>query len=491
MAHSTSSVQPSVQRSSPHPFDDQPGLEVVPHDNLPEVRPEEEPKFCLSPVQDQEQKIQLSEEFPEVIDDKVGLGVGSPASTEKGTLPVSKPYQRRKWYIIGGTASVVVAIIIGVTLGVVLSLKARNNDSTAAVNGTSGPQTIRPGSKLSAVGWRKADGDIERYLFYLDPQGQIRRSRSITRGNSTPTWEVLPGLDLEATNGTSLAATIALYGTEYNPQTELYYETDSKVFGAIFNEARQPNILIDNVSGGLNRGLTDLTMGTGARLAAYWPYLVTQHESGHIIQARQRLGDPSQDVLGSWSVQNLTIPAYEGGSLCIVPSTSNFSKITTSKGHGVIYQKPDQSIAIHFPEDGNNTVHHVPSDQLPEQLPDEYLFPPQAPMAAFALARNDNDDSNDLVNIYLIIKSYTGRFGVWLAENSSSWKEEWPDVFRKVDEDSDIACSSLAVTNSDWEGKEVPLAPDNVRCYFQRDGAVVEVGFGPSGWTEIGVVPIP
>lgn len=215
MAHQSPPMQPPAQRPSPLPFDDQPGLEVVPHDYLPEVRPEEEPKFYLVPAQHQAQKAHLSEDFTQAVDSNGELDVGSPTSTEKGTLPVSKSYQRRKWWIIGGTACVVVAIVVGVTLGVVLSLRAGDDNSNAVLN--SRPETIRQGSKLSAVGWRKANGDVERFLFYLDPQGRVRRSRSITGpGSSTSIWEEQPVLDLKATNGTSLAATIALDGRAYN-----------------------------------------------------------------------------------------------------------------------------------------------------------------------------------------------------------------------------------------------------------------------------------
>ncbi|CAP71642.1 uncharacterized protein PODANS_6_150 [Podospora anserina S mat+] len=491
MAHSSPSMQPSVQLPSPQPLDDQPGLEVVPHDNLPEVRPEEEPKFYLSPAQYQDQKIVLGEDYPQVVDGNGEIEVGSPASTEKGTLPpVSKSYQRRKWWIIGGTACAVVAIVVGVTLGVVLSLKARNNDGNAAINGTSGPETIRQGSKLSAAGWRKANGYVERYLFYLDPQGQIRRSRSITgKGNSTSTWEVLPVLDLKATNGTSLAATIALHGTDYNPQTALFYEADRKVFGTMFNQARQPNILIDNVSGGYSRGFADLAMGNAAKLAAYWPYVVAQHETGDIIQVDHMLGDglvPTED----WYVQNLNITAYEGSSLCIVPTSSNFTEIKESKAYGVVYQKPNQGLAIHYPAFEPGTPDAVQLERVPETFPELYTFPPQTPMAAFAVPRGSNDNDS-LVDIYLVIKSYTGKFAVWFSENSSSWREEFPAVFQEVDEDSDIACSTLAVTNMDWEGKEVPLERGEVRCYFQRNGIVVEVAFEGLIWTEVGVVPIP
>ncbi|CAP65876.1 uncharacterized protein PODANS_5_10835 [Podospora anserina S mat+] len=462
MAHQSPPMQPPAQRPSPLPFDDQPGLEVVPHDYLPEVRPEEEPKFYLVPAQHQAQKAHLSEDFPQAVDSNGELDVGSPTSTEKGTLPVSKSYQR-----------------------------AGDDNSNAVLN--SRPETIRQGSKLSAVGWRKANGDVERFLFYLDPQGRVRRSRSITGpGSSTSIWEEQPVLDLKATNGTSLAATIALDGRAYNPQTVLFYEEDTKVFAAVINETIQPNIQTESFSGGYGRDIGDFTMASGASLGSYWPYVVTQHESGHIIQndlALRRGLVPSSGH--DWYVKNLTIAAYEGTSLCIVPTSTNFTKIRDYEAYGVVYQKPNQGIALHYPAFGPGTNESVQRDQVPEIFPLEYVFPPQAPMAAFAVAQNDNDDEGP-VNIYLIIKSYTsGTFSVWFTENSSYWMEESPAVFQNVDEDSDIACSSLAVTNSDWEEQEVPLAPDNVRCYFQRNGTVVEVSFEGSGWTEIGVVPIP
>ncbi|KAK4172249.1 hypothetical protein QBC36DRAFT_78199 [Triangularia setosa] len=491
MAHSTPSMQHSVQ-PSPHALDDQPGLEVVPYNHLPEVRPEEEPKFYLpqAPSQHPEHKIHLAEDFPQVVNESGKPEVTSPATTEKGTLPVNKSHKRRKCWIIGGTACVVVVIVLCVTLGVVLSLKARNNASNDAVNGTSKPETIRSGSKLSAVGWRNPNGDVERFLYYQDPQGQIRRLRSLAiKGNSTPAWEALPVLD-QATNGTSLAVTIALHGTEYNPQTTIYYEVDKKVFGATINEASQPAIQLEDVSGGWNGGLSgDFAMGNGADLAAYWPYIITQPESGHIIEVRDMLQSDLSTSTGRLTVRSLGISAYEGTSLCIVPTSSNFTKIAAPGGYGVVYQKPNQGIAFHVPD--NETIVGLYGEQLPETFPEQFVFAPQAPMAAFAVARNSNVDDN-LVNIYIVVKSYSSSFGVWFTENLSSWMEESPDALKDVDEDSDIACSTLAPTDLDSEGKEALLEPANgeVRCYFQRGGRLVEVSFGGSMWTELGAVPI-
>ncbi|KAK4200999.1 hypothetical protein QBC40DRAFT_64169 [Triangularia verruculosa] len=471
MAHSSPSMQPSVP---PHALDDQPGLEVVPHDELPEVRPEEEPKYYLPLVHD-DHKIHLAEDFPEV---------ATPSSTEKGTLPVDTLYQRQKWWIIGGTACVVIAIILGVTLGVVLSLKARSDDNNGAVNATSRLETIRLGSKLSAVARRKPNGDVERYVFYEDPQGQIRRSQSITsKDNSTSAWEPLPALDLGASNGTHFDATV-VNNTESNSQTGIFYQVGNEISGATLREESLPNIVIQNTIGGYTSG-DDLIMGKGADLAAYWPYIITQDASGQLVEARNmRKDDLGTRLEPDWRVRTLGISAYEGSSLCIVPTSSNFSKIEAPGGYGVIYQKPNQGMAFHIPDNQTDSLHHT--------FPEIYAWPPQTPSAAFVIVR-DSNDGEKLVDIYFIAKGYGGGFSVWYTENSSGWMEEVPAALQDGDEESHIACSSLLATDSNSGAEEVPSEPANAeaRCYFQRGGRIVEVGFDGSTWTELGEVLVP
>ncbi len=105
-------------------------------------------------------------------------------------------------------------------------------------------------------------------------------------------------------------------------------------------------------------------------------------------------------------------------------------------------------------------------------------------MAAFATAR---DDSSDLLNSYLVYQAADGKIMYGTNTNSSGWVGPSTDaVFDGADHPTNLACVTMAAgTDGD-----IPLtsATDLNKCYFQRDGDLIEVMYDGSKWATSGTV---
>lgn len=106
-------------------------------------------------------------------------------------------------------------------------------------------------------------------------------------------------------------------------------------------------------------------------------------------------------------------------------------------------------------------------------------------MAGFSNARSGNN--NGTLNTYLIYQADNGNI-LWGSDTSDSgWTTpKAGSVFDGADKPTNLACVTMAgSTNPD-----IPLtsATDLNRCYFQKDGRLMEATFDGSKWngpTEI------
>jgi hypothetical protein len=101
-------------------------------------------------------------------------------------------------------------------------------------------------------------------------------------------------------------------------------------------------------------------------------------------------------------------------------------------------------------------------------------------MAAFSTAR---DDTSALVNTYLIYQAADGKIMYGSNTNSSGWGGPQTDkVFDGADFPTNLACVTAgAGTNPD---EPLSSATDMNKCYFQRNGGLVEALYNGTAWTE-------
>lgn len=348
------------------------GLEVVPQDHhLPEVRPSEQDKYSIYTPYSQHQKFYA--DAPEV-------------SELTPQTPQNAPPSRRKWFIIGGIIAILV--IIGAVLGGVLGSRAAQSSSqqaassnaevgsegsgsgtgtgttTGSSSGTASasatptptPKSIRQGSSLSVASWR-GQGDAELFLFFQDPQGNLRRSR-YDGSKSSSQWETPVQFSSSADNTTRLAGTLFLFGTSQNPQTELFYSTGSSVLGVSINDATTPAFQPDSVNS------RKLVPGVNSSVAAYWPWLIYQDGDGDLVQVRNLLFS-SYSPSSSWDVGKLGVFALTASRLAVAPLSTNITKSSWKGGYAIFYQGKDNKIHVNVPEINSSEIPQPYARSLP------------------------------------------------------------------------------------------------------------------------------
>ena len=234
-------------------------------------------------------------------------------------------------------------------------------------------------------------------------------------------------------------------------------------------------------------------------MAAYWPWIYYQAPTGALARVRnQVLSDfRAGSVWDANQVEPRTVMA-SGSRLAVVPLTANFSSMAVRGGHGVFYQDANERLAVIVPE-------RDADDAPPASLPAFMRFPDikmakGGPIAAFSVARAE-DHGEGRADVYVLYRDASAKAGdisVLYTDSTTEpewvvWKTAQPETLRGVaDADSELACTTLSMTNSGPEGEAVPLeglGADTVRCYFQKDGGVVEVKFDGE-WSVVGNVPL-
>lgn len=78
-------------------------------------------------------------------------------------------------------------------------------------------------------------------------------------------------------------------------------------------------------------------------------------------------------------------------------------------------------------------------------------------------------------------------------DNKAEWVITQPKSLSIADDRTDITCITMPMTQKDFNGNNLDLGEASVyhnRCYFQRDGHVIEVALNGTDWIELGTVPI-
>ncbi|KAK3331805.1 hypothetical protein B0T19DRAFT_86885 [Cercophora scortea] len=444
------------------------------------------------------------------------MAAGAMPSTDPECVyppPESKPTQtgvsrKRVWLIAGVLLSVLV--VVGAVVGGVVGSRAAANKSastsdpsqstatptTTASSPTSTSttlvtlQSIRQGSALSVTGWRKSTG-VEISLFYQDRQNGLRRSKYDTSIRTFSANESFWGASTSLTvaqpiSGTTLGASTLLFGTVFQPQTELFYNGPSaRVLGVNMNTAYTPELITDSIND------VQIFSGLNSSLASYWPWWIYQAPDGKLVHIRNGLVDnfgPS----ATWGTTTLNVTGLPATRLAIVPLSTNFSKIAVKGGYAVFYQDTDSRLAVSI-TDINSTelapdyALSWPTDDFPS-----ITLPKYSPIAAFSTARPA--DKSERVNTYVLYLDAASDINMVYIESSdpSSWKTSKPEALKGVDRDTDIACLTMATSNYNAAGLETPLeqASSESKCFFQRGGELIQAVLDGTDWVVNGTVPL-
>ncbi|KAL2130594.1 hypothetical protein VTI74DRAFT_6206 [Chaetomium olivicolor] len=485
----------------------QPGLEVAAHEPphhvhpFPEVRADEYSNGGKEPV------------FIGYSDDPEHYYVPAGAHPHGPSEVASQSKAKRKkrlWIIIGVTIAIVV--IVAAVLGGVLGGRAAKSsgEPTASQTGgngnqnntgnrtdtpsntTTGPLFIRQGSSLSVTGWRRPEGSVETFLFYQDQHNALRYSRCDTNlrtpGNDSSCWQETVTFNSFANASARLAASTLLWGNHYAPQIELFYTGfKNRLLGISFNPLDTPSVSEDSIN------KVNIFTNLNTSLTAYWPWTIYQDPTGVLYHVRNLLGGNFRPS-SQWDNNRINITAITASRLAIVPMSASFRRIAVKGGYAIFYQDVNEKLAV--------TVTDLNSPQLAKDYPlswpttvPDITLPKLAPMAGFSVARKG--DESQRVDTYLLYLDGSANINVLytaLSGSSVEWKMAQPEALKRADPETDIACLTMASTFQNASEAETLLAEasdDTMRCYFQREGKLVEVKLDLKGeWSVVGTVPI-
>ncbi|KAM7223266.1 hypothetical protein V8F06_001479 [Rhypophila decipiens] len=484
---------------------EQPGLEVAYHNVQPSLEvwkgpDRDSPEKEAVPHYDKEAVHYHQTQYgsaPEVVD----------------STPKKKPTSRKRLLWIIGTL-VVLIVVLATVLGGVLGSKASKSSSPAATeagpnpaggpgtgagnstnsNSTStdipGSKTLRRGSSLSVTGWRNLDGHVEKYLSFQTFIGELGLMKSSGVNDS---WESLTAFNLfpPARPDTKIGATTIIFGTTFKPQIEVFYTgAQSRLLGTGYNPNNDGESKFgpDSVN---NKFFT----GLNSSLASYWPWIIQQDSDGTLVHVRNQLGDG--DIFSPqsvWDRNRLNATAWARSPLAIVPLSASFSKMAVEGGYAVFYKSLEGGfLAVEVPSlarakelDENYTL---PWPPIPPEIP----LPEKAPIAAFSVA-----GAGQTVKTHVLWVDEESNISVLFLDTlrgTPTWLVLQPEELKGVDEDSGLACLTLANSPAGPSGGPILLeagSEDNIRCYFVRGGLVHEATMNVLGaWSVLGVVPIP
>jgi hypothetical protein len=272
---------------------------------------------------------------------------------------------------------------------------------------------------------------------------------------------------------------------------ELFYtSSESNLLGVSFRPQKVPKE--DGISA------FDIYTGSGSSLGAYWPWILYQDGAGVLHRVRNNLyGDDFRPDAG-WGDKELDITPQKFSRLAVVPTAADFNTLAVEAGYAVFYQDTNSKLAVSIPDLQSSSRSSSFQQPWPTTLPDITL-PNEASIAAFSVARSG--DSKNRVDTYVLHLGGDGDINVLYTDSSSGGEGEWktaaPAALKGADKDSDIACLTMGSSPYNVAEQPVPLEEgkdsEEMRCFFQRGGNVVEVRLdGAKGeWIAVGAVPIP
>ncbi|KAI9170588.1 hypothetical protein HJFPF1_00056 [Paramyrothecium foliicola] len=453
--------------------------------------------------------------------------------TDKETLTAaSEPHvptsgsRKRKRYIVPGAILIIVVIIISSVLGGVLGSK-RSTSSSASEDATSTdppqsgsqssvapptpsetsrPISVAPNSPLAVTGLQSADQSEHRiYLNYRDANKSIKILKGSNVGNNVETvWEPYDQLVLPNEPSTDTVLAISSIPYYYGDTImQFYLDTDLSFQWALMGD--KPLQKVEYNTNGVQ------TVPHDSNFAMYGPLIMAP------VPPRQVLLNPEQIIYpawfnatgGVWLLMRMEAPLdlfKPNSKFAIVPLSQTYSGLSAGE-FGFVFQDASGKLAVRSGGDDFDMGLTSPIVKKGKSLPPHSQFPnielaPGCSFAALAVARSD-DSSEDLVNTFILYQGNdTDIKQVW-TEDGKEWNESSPEALKQADRGTDIACISLPawVGDGDFDTSKIPPAyiepltipPANhmARCYYQKDGFLIEARLEGTDWKVHGKVSLP
>ncbi|KAK0627963.1 hypothetical protein B0T14DRAFT_493953 [Immersiella caudata] len=440
---------------------------------------------------------------------------GMPPPQDSHTAPITlshpPPSNRKKKLRIVVAIVIALVVVLAAVLGGVLGSRAGAGKSDASAlpqgapepskspnpsisistsispTGTAQPQMVQQGSSLTVGGWRKPNGDLELWLFYQDRQDELRYSRC----NSTrplpgqkSCWGPPVSFNSYPKANAPLGLGLLIFGN-LQPQAELFYGGQSnRLLGTSLNDQVIPSVSDDSVNG------VQITTGTNSSLASYWPLIIFQDSAGSLWYVRNRLlsdWSPTSD----WDVTKTKFTAMTASKLALVPMSTNFTRTAATVGSAIFYQAVDGKLAVGVAE--LNTSNPETPQSWTTDIP-SITLPNRAPIAAFSVARPT--DTQQRVDTYVLYPDLSYNLHMLYTDTSSGstvWKTTQPAALGGVDKDTNLACLTFSTTDRNAVNSAINLetASEDIRCFYQKGGLIMEAKLVGTDWEVTGNVPIP
>ncbi|KAH8889125.1 hypothetical protein GQ53DRAFT_227621 [Thozetella sp. PMI_491] len=404
----------------------------------------------------------------------------------------------RKWVLFAG--AVLIAVLAGVIGGIVgwkvteakgTSSAAVSTDSgsgsgsgsgTGSGSGSSNSSTSTAGaakaimanSALTATGWRYGS-DHRIRVFYQGPDGLVRYSQYDTLFSQ---WSAPQVLDLAAKSGTPLAVTLVWwYGNcdraDLPPasQLELFYlNTNNVVSGRNWRDGYAATGLSDSINNNA------YTASSTSQLAAYWPSILIQGS------------DNSIEEIAFTNTSTYAKPASLGVSGSAGTGLVALPMQTSHNGSDlrVIYRRDDGK--IYTLDRGSNGVLASSTGAT------SFTLPSNATIAGFASSRNSGTAVNTVILWQDTSDAKNPAIKYAKQTDSNGWQGPFTDdVFNGADVPTQITCVTAGTGAQLGDGLLVPMVVGNDlnNCYFQVGGALKEVNWDGTKWSEVGFVGMP
>ncbi|KAH7308668.1 hypothetical protein B0I35DRAFT_483193 [Stachybotrys elegans] len=441
--------------------------------------------------------------------------------------PAKRPWYRKRNLAIG--AGVLLLIVVaGVVGGVVGVQQARNNDNgdvdgsvrgegangggaptesdapsgtevlpsstvSSAPSATSTttsasqmPTSIANNSALAAVAW-DLEGEYNMFLAYQDSEGALMYSHAKGDDASGRTnWAAPEEVQSEyqprevSSLGMAMLPQISRNSNDRTPQLEWFFVNGSSHLNGV-------NMNMADESRGFSEdSITELMLGVqrSSKIASYWPYVLLQGLDNQLNLIYYN---------GGWQIAPTGVGAQPRSHFAIVPLSRNFTLSRNDGAWALLYQGDNGRLLPSVSPTGRDAVW----DPLKEMW--ESTFPPitiadEGPFAAFSVATPGaaNVDNVDTYVLYQEEDSSDIK-QLWFSPNNGEWRTSSPGNLRGADEGTQIACITAPTwTNERTVGTRLlGETSDLTRCFFFKEGRVVESRFNGRDWSRPVRVEMP
>ncbi|KAI9149997.1 hypothetical protein HJFPF1_09747 [Paramyrothecium foliicola] len=439
--------------------------------------------------------------------------------TEKEGVPTPKDVMRRRLLILIAVLLIILIITATVVGGVVGSRASNGSQApasdesptqdamtsttpvmTASSPARSTPTSIAPNSPLAVA--PVYDQRTAQYYFYLtfkSRNGDLHYSVYDTTlnppGSHIPAYWGFPR-PLSPENSPSDSTMLAMTSQE-SILTMFYVDSSSNINDLVYDTTRDAPSEILLQTDVVKR--PKLVVIENSSIGTYGPWRLAQDVDCTLllyVGIRNCEGNATQGAQ-----KRLQQTTLRGTQLAIVPLTS--SGIDVSLGAiAILYQdEGGKLVATPLHKDLWNKPDGYRDPQIPKEswtlngFPDVQI-PEKHSLAAFARKRDSSE--SQVVSIFILYQDKAGNIQQIYLDDGLKWKTASPKALAGADPGTSITCisqSSRTCRTSDWEqigpSSSEPLASDLHRCYFWRNGLVVEVKLKGSDWVELGHVNLP